>query len=125
MLVTASSEHCSPSYDTWLVTLQTASTTTMHLNILTGFQLRIREALRWVSPASECYSSGCSACSIRNGLVPGQQCICAAVDWHSLIVESSSVSSLSSSHLVAHAFSQCACLDRIPLSLQGDIPLQL
>ena len=32
--------------------LQSASTTTMHLNILTGFQLRIREALRWVRPIS-------------------------------------------------------------------------
>ena len=29
--------------------MQTAQTTPMHLSILTGFQLRLREALRWVS----------------------------------------------------------------------------
>ena len=45
------------AFVTLLVMLQSASTTTMHLNILTGFQLRIREALRWVSPTSDCHSA--------------------------------------------------------------------
>ncbi len=39
-------------YLTASLMLQTASTTPMHLNILTGFQLRLREALRYVSTIS-------------------------------------------------------------------------
>ena len=93
--------------------VQTASTTTMHLNILTGFQLRIREALRWVSPTSDSNFFKMLQC------LQQQEWAHSCTRAQTFMTASSAVGSLCSSRLVYQAFSQLACLNHLLLSEQG------